>query len=157
MGIWQGMVIVSVLQLSGLGREMFLWGEWAATCVHKFLVNTCSSPLATGAPFLVKSFFLSTFLPPFFSQLWPFPPGSPSKSLMTGILNRFVTGPYCSAQGQVARAHGSFKLAHRRVGKCAPCVCVCVCVCVRAHLRMHAQRRGGWEREKYRVPGIISA
>ena len=47
---------------------------------------------------------------------------------MTRILNRFVTGSYCSAQGQVARAHGSFKLAHRRVGKCAPCVCVCVCV-----------------------------
>lgn len=56
MGIWQGMVIVSVLQLSGLGREAFLWGKWAATCVHKFLVNTCSSPLANGASFLVKSF-----------------------------------------------------------------------------------------------------
>jgi len=54
-GIWRGMVVVSVLKLSGLGRETFPWGKWAATCVHKFLVNTCSSPLAAGASFLVKS------------------------------------------------------------------------------------------------------
>ena len=55
MGIWWGMAIASVLKLSGLGRETFLWGKQAATCVHKFLVNTGSSPLETGASFLVKS------------------------------------------------------------------------------------------------------
>lgn len=125
MGIWWGMAIASVLKLSGLGRETFLWGKRAVTCVHKFLVNTGSSPLAT---FLLNPCFLSTCLPPFFSQLGPFPPGSPPKSSMTRKLNRFVTGSYCSAQGQVARAHGSFKLAHRRVGNCAPCVYMCVCV-----------------------------
>lgn len=78
--------------------------------------------------FLLNPFFLSTFLPPFFSQLGPFPPGSPSKSSMTRKLNRFVTGSYCSAQRQVARAHGSFKLAHRSGKLCTMCICVCVCV-----------------------------